>query len=98
MAMRTLVLTILVLWSGSIYAASLEDDTDYGQMLEDELGIIHFRARMHYDSPVYLAAHFTKTIEGKTVHAYTVSLKEPGTVLGLYFLYRTSPLEPKTGR
>ena len=93
--MKKLILISLLLCTGSIYAASLENNTDYGKMLADELGITHFRVKMHYDSPVYLAAHFSKEIEGKIVQAYSVALKEPSTAVGISFLYRTAPLEPQ---
>lgn len=93
--MRKLVLIILFLCTGSVYAASLENNTDYGKMLAEEFGITHFSVKMHYDLPVYLAAHFLKEIEGQKVHAYSVVLKKPTTAVGISFLYRTVPLDPQ---
>jgi len=75
---------------------SLENKTDYGKMLADTLGINHFNVRMRYDHPVYIAAHFSAKMEGETIKSRTVTLKKPANIVGIYFVYRTNPLEPQT--
>jgi hypothetical protein len=74
----------------------LENRTDYGEMLSDELGITHFNVRMLYDHPVYIAAHFSAEMEGETIKSRTVTLEEPSNIVGIYFVYHTKPLEPQT--
>ncbi len=80
------------------HLGTLEDMTDYGKMLADELGIRHFNVRMVYDNPVYIAAHFSAKMEGETIKSRTVTLEKPSNTVGIYFIYRTKPLEPQTDK
>jgi hypothetical protein len=72
----------------------LENITDYGKALADELGIHHAEVRMSYDVPVYAAVHFTVKRQGQLIKERTEALTEPSTWLGIWFLYRTSPIDP----
>jgi len=76
----------------------LENRTDYAKMLADELGITHFNVTMVYDYPVYIAAHFSAEMQGKNIKSRTVTLEEPSNIVGIYFVYRTKPLEPQTDK
>lgn len=75
---------------------SLENITDYGKMLADELGIKHCNVRMNYEVPVYIAAHYSVEVEGEITKSRTVRLDKPYRIVGIYFVYRTSPLIPHT--
>jgi hypothetical protein len=71
----------------------LENITDYGRALADEFGIRHTEVIMAYESPIYAAVHLTVK-KGTLVEERTEALAEPATQVAIWFLYRTSPIDP----
>lgn len=92
--MKIWILVVCAMLAAHAHAGSLEDLTDFGAVVAEELGIKHLKVKMTYDSPVYLAAHFSREIEGKVDRQFSASLKQPSSTVGITFLYRTMPIDP----
>jgi len=93
--MKIWILVLCVIVAAQAHAGSLENLTDFGAVAAEELGIKHLEVKMTYDSPVYLAAHFSREIEGKVDRQFSAALKNPSAIIGITFLYRTMPIDPQ---
>ena len=72
----------------------LENITDYGKALAEELGIRHTEVIMTYESPVYAAVHFTAKRDGQLVKETTEASTQPAKQIRVWFMYRTQPMDP----
>ena len=72
----------------------LENVTDYGKALAEELGIRHTEVIMTYESPIYAAVHFTAKRDGQLVKKRTEVSTQPAKQIRVWFMYRTQPIEP----
>jgi len=72
----------------------LENITNYGKALAEELGIRHTEVIMTYESPVYAAVHFTTKRDGQLVKERTEAPTQPAEQIRVWFMYRTQPMDP----
>jgi len=73
----------------------MESVTNYAETLAEELGIRHFEVILTYESEVYVGIHFTAEENGRIVKRRTEVLTRPARQFRIWFLYRTSPIDPR---
>ena len=73
----------------------MESVTNYAETLAEELGIRHFEVILTYESEVYVGVHFKAEENGRIVKSRTEALTRPARQFSIWFLYRTSPVDPR---